>query len=50
VPEAFDAGYGMASDTHQLWQTFEAAHHKASLPGNLDHALRLSIRPKAGII
>ncbi|MFM0365524.1 AAA family ATPase [Paraburkholderia sediminicola] len=36
VPEAFDAGYRLVSDARQLWQTFEAAHHKASLPGNLD--------------
>ena len=36
VPEAFDAGYRLVSDAGLLWQTFEAAHHKASLPGGLE--------------
>ncbi|RKT10668.1 AAA domain-containing protein [Paraburkholderia sp. RAU2J] len=36
VPEAFDAGYRLVSDAALLWQTFEAAHHKASLPGSLE--------------
>jgi hypothetical protein len=36
VPEAFDAGYRLLSDARLLWQTFEAAHHKASLPGSLE--------------
>ncbi|NUX57903.1 ATP-binding protein [Paraburkholderia youngii] len=36
VPEAFDAGYRLVSDARQLWQTSEAAHHKASLPGSLE--------------
>lgn len=44
VPEAFDAGYRLASDAHQLWQTFEAAHRKASLPGNLDLPMELFVR------
>ena len=36
VPEAFDAGYRLVDDAHLLWQAFEAAHHKASLPGELE--------------
>lgn len=36
VPQAFDAGYRLVSDAGLLWQTFEAAHHKASLPGGLE--------------
>ncbi|CAD6562214.1 hypothetical protein LMG28727_07687 [Paraburkholderia kirstenboschensis] len=44
VPEAFDAGYRLVSDARQLWQTFEAAHHKASLPGNLDLPMESFVR------
>src|SRR5471030_3472680 len=36
VPQSFDAGYRLTSDAAVLWQAFEAAHHKASLPGILD--------------
>ncbi|QDQ82180.1 ATP-binding protein [Paraburkholderia megapolitana] len=36
VPQAFDAGYRLVNDAAVLWKTFEAAHHKASLPGNLE--------------
>jgi hypothetical protein len=36
VPQSFDAGYRLTSDATVLWQAFEDAHHKASLPGILD--------------
>jgi hypothetical protein len=36
VPQSFDAGYRLTSDATVLWQAFENAHHKASLPGILD--------------
>ena len=36
VPRAFDAGYRLVNDAGLLWQAFEAAHHKASLPGSLN--------------
>lgn len=36
VPQAFDAGYRLTNDTDMLWRAFEAAHHKASLPGTLE--------------
>ncbi|MFP4900921.1 ATP-binding protein, partial [Paraburkholderia sp. BR14261] len=36
VPQAFDAGYRLINDAGVLWQAFEAAHHKASLPGRLE--------------
>jgi hypothetical protein len=36
VPQAFDAGYRRLNDAGVLWQAFEAAHHKASLPGSLE--------------
>ena len=36
VPQAFDAGYRLIDDAGLLWQAFEAAHHKASLPGRLE--------------
>jgi hypothetical protein len=36
VPQAFDAGYRLTADAAALWQAFEDAHHKASLPGNLE--------------
>jgi len=35
VPQAFDCGYRLVSDADTLWQAFEAAHNKASLPGRL---------------
>lgn len=35
VPQAFDTGYRLVSDADTLWQTFEAAHNKACLPGRL---------------
>jgi hypothetical protein len=36
VPQACDAGYRLLSDAGLLWAAFEAAHHKASLPGDLE--------------
>jgi hypothetical protein len=36
VPQAFDAGYRLVNDAGKLWEAFEAAHHKASLPGQLE--------------
>ncbi|KML38956.1 hypothetical protein VL15_38675 [Burkholderia cepacia] len=36
VPQAFDAGYRLVDDAGTLWHTFEAAHHRASLPGALE--------------
>lgn len=36
VPQAFDVGYRFVSDAATLWNAFEAAHHKASLPGRLE--------------
>ncbi|KAF7961838.1 hypothetical protein AWV80_28785 [Cupriavidus sp. UYMU48A] len=36
VPQAFDAGYRLVSDADALWEAFETAHHKASLPGQLE--------------
>ncbi|OUL96501.1 hypothetical protein CA603_05150 [Paraburkholderia hospita] len=36
VPQAFDVGYRLVSDAATLWNAFEAAHHKASLPGRLE--------------
>lgn len=36
VPKAFDAGYRLINDAGALWNAFEAAHHKASLPGSLE--------------
>ncbi|WP_053572708.1 ATP-binding protein [Caballeronia cordobensis] len=36
IPQAFDAGYRLVNDAGALWQTFEAAHHRASLPGSLE--------------
>jgi hypothetical protein len=33
IPQAFDSGYRLVSDADTLWRAFEAAHHKASLPG-----------------
>jgi hypothetical protein len=36
VPQAFDAGYRLVSDADVLWDAFETAHHKASLPGALE--------------
>ncbi|MCC8397481.1 ATP-binding protein [Paraburkholderia sp. MMS20-SJTR3] len=44
IPEALDAGYRLVSDARQLWQTFKAAHHKASLPGNLDLPMESFVR------
>lgn len=36
MPRAFDAGYRLVNDAGLLWQAFEAAHHRASLPGSLE--------------
>jgi hypothetical protein len=36
IPQAFDAGYRLVGDADRLWRTFEAAHHKANLPGQLE--------------
>lgn len=36
LPQAFDAGYRLVSDAALLWNAFEAAHHKATLPGRLE--------------
>lgn len=36
VPQAFDAGYRLLDDADTLWHAFEAAHHRASLPGALE--------------
>jgi hypothetical protein len=36
IPKAFDNGYRLVSDADVLWHSFEAAHHKASLPGALE--------------
>jgi hypothetical protein len=36
LPQTFDSGYRLVGDAGALWQAFEAAHHKASLPGNLE--------------
>lgn len=36
VPQAFDGGYRLVNDADTLWNTFEAAHHKANLPGQLE--------------
>ncbi|WP_309601212.1 ATP-binding protein, partial [Burkholderia multivorans] len=36
LPQAFDAGYRLLDDAGELWRAFEAAHHKASLPGRLE--------------
>jgi hypothetical protein len=36
VPQAFDVGYRLVSDAATLWNSFEAAHHKASLPCRLE--------------
>jgi hypothetical protein len=36
LPQAFDAGYRLVNDAAVLWNAFEAAHHKATLPGRLE--------------
>ncbi|SAL01722.1 hypothetical protein AWB81_06097 [Caballeronia arationis] len=36
IPQAFDAGYRLVSDADVLWHAFEAAHHRANLPGRLE--------------
>jgi hypothetical protein len=33
LPQALDAGYRLVSDAAVLWNAFEAAHHRATLPG-----------------
>ncbi|MFM0085004.1 ATP-binding protein [Paraburkholderia sediminicola] len=44
IPQAFDAGYRLATNADVLWQTFEAAHHKASLPGKLEIPMESFVR------
>jgi hypothetical protein len=44
IPQAFDAGYRLATDADILWQAFEAAHHKASLPGKLEIPMESVVR------
>lgn len=44
VPQAFDAGYRLIDDAGVLWQEFEAAHHKASLPGSLEIPMESFVR------
>ncbi|AQV94055.2 hypothetical protein BJN34_09145 [Cupriavidus necator] len=44
VPQAFDAGYRLVSDADALWDAFEAAHHKASLPGPLELPMESFVR------
>jgi hypothetical protein len=36
LPQAFDAGCRLLNDAAVLWNAFEAAHHKATLPGRLE--------------
>ena len=36
LPQAFEAGYRLVSDAAVLWNAFEVAHHKATLPGRLE--------------
>ncbi|MBF3432224.1 hypothetical protein ISG08_11350 [Burkholderia pseudomallei] len=36
LPQAFNAGYRLLDDAGELWRAFEAAHHKARLPGRLE--------------
>ncbi len=36
LPLAFDAGYRLLDDAGEFWRAFEAARHKASLPGRLE--------------
>jgi hypothetical protein len=43
-PQAFDAGYRLLDDADLLWQAFEAAHHKASLPGKLEIPMESFVR------
>jgi hypothetical protein len=44
LPQAFDAGYRLVSDADSLWRTFEAAHHKANLPGKLELPMESFVR------
>jgi hypothetical protein len=36
LPQALDAGYRLVSDAAVLWNAFEAAHHRVTLPGHLE--------------
>ena len=44
LPQAFDAGYRLLDDAGELWRAFEAAHHKASLPGHLEIPMESFVR------
>ena len=36
LPEAFAASYRLIDDSQNIWQVFEALHHKCGLPGPLE--------------
>ncbi|WP_235023444.1 ATP-binding protein [Caballeronia glebae] len=36
VPRAFNSGFRLVNDADTLWRAFEAPHHKANLPGELE--------------
>jgi hypothetical protein len=36
LPQSFEAGYRLVSDAAVMWNAFEVAHHKATLPGRLE--------------
>jgi len=44
LPQAFDAGYRLADDAAVMWQAFEDAHHRASLPGRLEIPMESFVR------
>lgn len=44
LPRAFDAGYRLADDAAVMWQAFEDAHHRASLPGRLEIPMESFVR------
>jgi hypothetical protein len=44
LPQAFDAGYRLLNDADVLWQAFQTAHHKASLPGRLEIPMESFVR------
>ncbi|ARL05057.1 AAA family ATPase [Burkholderia pseudomallei] len=44
IPEAFDGGYRLVNDAQVLWHEFEAAHHKASLPAQMEIPMESFVR------